>query len=298
MERLQGSKFVDAVQNTYGGLEGLHEVTGRPPLGRYLKQLWQRRHFIWWQSRSRVVTENDDSRLGAVWLILKPLLDAIFYWLIFGLLLRLDRGMSNYVAYVIIGVFMYQYTSTALASGTKTISSSKAMIRAFQFPRMSLPLADLVYDFLQRGPAILVMFAIIMAIPPHELPELAWLLFPVILLLQLVLNFGLMLIFARLSTFLPDISKVMPFATRILLYGSGVIFPIAERAANVPALLAVIEANPIYVLLSMYRSILIDGIPPGLHSWITLGAWALGLFVIGFFMFWQGEESYGRDQHK
>ncbi|WP_087005414.1 ABC transporter permease [Gulosibacter sp. 10] len=280
------------------GIDDLHEVTGRPPLGRYVKQLWQRRHFIWLQSRSRVMTDNDDSRLGSLWLIFKPLLDATFYWLIFGVLLGLDRGMDNFVAFIIIGVFMYQYTSTALSTGTKTISSSKAMIRAFQFPRMALPLADLVYDFLQRIPALLVMFVIIMGMPPHELPELAWLLFPVLLLLQTLLDFGLTLIFARLGTVLPDVSRTMPFLTRLLMYGSGVIFPIGNLAEKVPALLTVIELNPVYVLLESYRGILIDGTFPDPQQWITLSAWAVGLLIVGFFVFWQGEESYSRDQYK
>lgn len=298
LKSLQGSKFVEAAQESFGGIGSLHEVTGRPPLGRYIKQLWQRRHFIWMQSRARVMTENDDSQLGALWLILKPILDATFYWLIFGMLLKLDRGMSNYVAYIIIGVFMFQYTSSALSTGTKTITSSMAMIRAFQFPRMALPLADLVYDFLQRLPALAVMFAIIMAIPPHEFPELAWLLLPGVLLLHLIMNFGVMLVLGRLGTTLPDVNKAMPFLTRILMYGSGVIFPIGRLVDSAPALLSIIESNPVYIVLAMYRSILIDGVVPDPHDWIVLSLWAFGLCIIGFFVFWQGEETYSRDRQK
>ncbi|WFP17768.1 ABC transporter permease [Citricoccus muralis] len=290
--------FITAVRNNYGGFEKLHPVAGRPRLGIYLKQLWQRRHFIWLQSRSRVITGTDDSRLGSVWLVLRPILDAVFYWMIFGLLLRFDRGMSNYVAYVIIGVFMYQFTSYALTAGTRTITSSLALTRAFQFPRMALPVADLVYDTMQRMLAVAVMFMIIMIIPPHELPEWSWLLFPAVLALQLILSFGFMLILARLSTHLPDISRIMQFVTRFLMYGSGVIFPITRVTQNYPALEAIIELNPIYVFLVMYREILIDGVVPATEHWIMLSIWAGVTFIIGFFVFWLGEESYGRDQHK
>lgn len=290
--------FVAAVQKNYGGLEKLRPVAGRPRLDTYLKQLWQRRHFIWLQSRSRVITGTDDSRLGSTWLVLRPVLDAVFYWMIFGLLLRFDRGMSNYVAYVIIGVFMYQFTSSALTTGTRTITSSLSLTRAFQFPRMALPLADLVYDTMQRMLAVAVMFVIIMVIPPHELPEWSWLLFPAILALQLMLSFGLMLILARLSTLLPDISRIMQFVARFLMYGSGVIFPITRVTQNYPALEAIIEMNPIYVFLTMYREILIDGTVPAAEHWTMLSIWASVTFIVGFFVFWLGEESYGRDQHK
>lgn len=294
-ENLKGSDFVRTVAVKRGDLGHLRSVSGRPPLGRYIQQLVQRRHFIWWDSHSKVTTANAEDRLGSFWLVLRPLLDALFYWLIFGLLLNMSRGMSNYIAFVIIGVFMFQSTTSAMNAGTKVISSSKSMIRAFQFPRASLPLAVLVRDVLQRGPAILVMFAIIMVIPPHELPSTAWLLFPVIMLLQLCMDFGLLLLFSRLGVMLPDLAKAVPFATRLLMYGSGVIFPI-DRFLNHPTLMAIINLNPIYIVLDMYRLILIDGTVPPAQHWIVLSSWAFGLLVAGFLFFWQGEETYSRER--
>lgn len=294
-EALKDSKFVRNVVTKHGDLSHLRAVSGRPPFGQYLKQLWHRRHFIWWDSRGKVASSTVEDRLGSFWLILRPILDAMFYWLIFGLLLNMSRGMDNYIAFVIIGVFMFQNTSGAINSGTRVITSSKSMIRAFQFPRAALPLATLVRDYLQRVPAILVMFVIIMAIPPHELPTTTWLLFPVILVLQMVMDFGLLLLFSRLGVMLPDLAKAMAFVTRILMYGSGVIFPI-DRFISHPTIMSIINLNPIYVVLDMYRLILIDGTVPPTHHWIVLGSWAFGLLIVGFLFFWRGEETYSRER--
>lgn len=294
-ESLKESEFVQKLVAERGDLSHLRSVSGLPPLGRYLKQLWHRRHFIWWDSRGKVAASTTDDRLGSVWLILRPLLDVIFYWLIFGILLKMSRGMDNYIAFVIIGVFMFQNSSAAMNSGTRVIVSSKSMIRAFQFPRASLPLATLVRDYLQRVPAVLVMFVMIMAIPPHELPSMSWLLFPVVLLLQMVMDFGLLLLFSRLGVMLPDLAKAMAFFTRLLMYGSGVIFPI-DRFLNHPTLMEIINLNPIYVVLDMYRTILIDASNPSAHHWIVLSAWAFGLLIVGFLFFWRGEETYSRER--
>ncbi|MPZ03289.1 ABC transporter [Micrococcus luteus] len=292
------SAFRAAAVQAYGDASHLSPVTGRPAPRRYLVELWQRRHFIWWQSRGRLVTGNDDSRLGSVWLILRPMLDAIFYWLIFGLLLRFDHGMDNFVAFVIVGVFMFQMTSAALTSGTRTIASNLSLTRAFRFPRMALPLADLVYDVLQRLPAIAVMFILVIAIPPHETPEWSWLVFPGVLGLHVILNFGIMLLLARLSTLLPDVSRMVPFVSRLLMYGSGVIFPITRFTDNHPALHAIIQLNPLYVLITMYRQVIIEGVTPPASSWAMLAAYAVCLTIVGGVVFWLGEESYGRDQYR
>ncbi|PXA76151.1 ABC transporter permease [Auritidibacter sp. NML100628] len=293
----QTAEFVSAVKDSYPGVDKLTPIGGRPGIGKYIRQLWQRRHFIWRQSRGRVVTGNDDAKLGPLWLVLRPTLDAAFYWIIFGLLLQFDRGMDNFVAFVIIGVFMFQMTGSALGTGSKVIASSRSLIRAFKFPRMALPLGEALYDLLQRGPAFLMMFLIIMAIPPHELPEWSWLLFPIILLIHVVLNFGITLLVARLAVVFPDLSKVIPFLTRLLMYGSGVIFPITRFTTRYPTLEAIIELNPIYTVLLMYREILIDGTVPAVEHWLVLCGWAVVLFVAGFLVFWQGEESYGRERN-
>ena len=79
------------------------------------------------------------------------------------------------------------------------------------------------------------------------------------------------------------------------MYGSGVIFPI-ERFVDRPALMAIIEANPIFHMILMYREILMDGTIPSAEHWMILGAWAAGLMLFGFIFFWQGEETYGAEQ--
>ncbi|MFD2759375.1 ABC transporter permease, partial [Gulosibacter faecalis] len=213
--------------------------------------------------------------------------------MIFGLLLNMSRGLPNYVAFVIIGIFMFQYTSSAFGNGSSAIRSSRSLIRAFNFPRASILVSMLLRDILQRIPAMIVMFIMIMAIPPHALPKATWVLFPAIFVLQAFFNFGVYLIMARFGSTLPDLSQAMSFFSRILMYASGVIFPI-DRFINHPTISAIIEANPIYQLLLAYRSILIDGVIPPIEIWLFIGAWALATPLVGFVLFWFAEESYAR----
>nr|WP_282852962.1 ABC transporter permease [Gulosibacter sediminis] len=266
----------------------------RPPLGEYLRGIWDRRHFVWREARSQVATRNAHARLGNAWLVLRPILDASFYWLIFGVLLNMSRGITNYIAFVIIGIFMFQYTSSAFNTGAAAIRTSKSLIRAFIFPRASILLSMLLRDILQRVPMLCVMFIMIAVIPPHAPPNITWLLFPVVFVLQALFDFGIYCLMARFGASLPDLTQAMSFGTRILMYGSGVIFPI-DRFLNHPTISAIVEANPIYQLLRAYRTILIDGVVPGPEVWIQITAWAVGTGVIGFLVFWFAEENYGRE---
>lgn len=294
-ERLNRSAFAFDVEAAYGDLTHLTRVSVRPPLGEYIQQIWNRRHFVWREARSRVATSNTHERLGNAWLILRPILDASFYWLIFGVLLQMSRGMTNYVAFVIIGVFMFQYTSAAFTQGASAIRQSRSLIRAFNFPRASILVSMLLRDILQRVPAMAVMFVMIIVIPPHALPATAWLAFPLLFVLHSLFNFGVYLIMARFGNALPDLSQAMQFLSRILMYGSAVIFPI-DRFVNHPSILAIIEANPIYQILMSYRSILIEGLLPPAGTLVMISIWAIVTPILGFILFWFAEESYARER--
>ncbi|WP_404311768.1 ABC transporter permease [Agrococcus terreus] len=282
------------LQSRYGDLSHLRRVGSRPPLREYFTELWDRRHFIWAGARGEALTRYSNERLGALWYILRPMLDAAFYWVIFGLVLDIGGSVDNYVAFILIGVFMFQLSSRAITGGTGLIRGSKPMLRAFAFPRASLGASLVLRDLFVGMPAIGVMLVAIIAIPPHEWPTVTWSFFPIILVLQSILNGGLALSFGWLGSVLPDLAQAMSFVARLLMYGSAVLFPV-ERFIDHPTVLAIIQANPIYVVLDLYRAVLMEGSVPPLAEWLVLAGWAFGAAVVGFVVFWINEERYSRE---
>ena len=276
--------------------DDLSVVGIRPSLATYIAELWARRHFIWMDAQHRVLSQNSRNRLGSVWLLLRPLMDAAFYFLIFGLVLDVRReGIDNYGAYIIIGVLMFRATATSVTSSPNALVSGKAMIRAFSFPRAAIPISAVLRDGLQMVWAVGAMLLMIAVIPPHEYPRFTWLLIIPLLALQWCLNLGLTFILARVGFRFPDTTQLMSFVSRVLMYGSGVIFPIDQMLTH-PVAQAVIEANPIFQMLRMYRQVLMEGTLPAAESWMILGGWAGGLLLFGFLYFWHGEASYGDEQ--
>lgn len=282
------------LQSRYGNVSHLRRVGTRPPLREYFTELWDRRHFIWAGARGEALTRYANERLGILWYILRPLLDAAFYGVIFGLVLQVSRGMENYIAWVVIGIFMFQLSSRAIIGGTGLIRGSKAMIRAFAFPRASLAVSLTVRELMMSAPAIAIMLIGIMVVPPHETPGIAWSFFPIILLLQTVMNLGFTMFFGWLGAVLPDLAQAMSFISRFLMYASAVLFPI-DRFIDHPIIMAIIEANPLYMILNLYREVLIDGTVPSLSTWLAVTAWAVGALLVGFALFWVDEERYSRE---
>jgi teichoic acid transport system permease protein len=91
---------------------------------------------------------------------------------------------------------------------------------------------------------------------------------------------------------------------RVVMYASGVIFPLAAYVDKMAipetskaVVGGVLEYQPVAVYLYLVRSVLMqeEQFPPSGLMWALGGAWAVIFFVVGFIVFWRGEERYGRD---
>lgn len=275
------------------GSGALSPVGTRPAPPQYVRGIWKRRHFMWFDARSRVLTQNAQDQLGARWLIGRPLLDVAFYYILFGLVLKANRGIENYPGFVFTGILLFQFTSRILGQSAGLMKSNVSLMRAMKFPRAVLPISLILREIAGLGPVLITLIVALIAVPPHAPPEWSWLLMVPLLALQTLFNLGLALIIARTGAAIPDIKYLVSFLSRFLMYLSGVIFPVQQYIDN-PGIGSVIAANPLFVMLEMYREILLDGAVPPVDQWVEFGLWALILPLVGFVVFWRAEESYGK----
>ncbi|GGH65064.1 ABC transporter permease [Rothia aerolata] len=274
----------------------LYPVGVRTSLRKYLADTWERRWYIWKESRAKVETQNSAHRLGMWWMVIKPLADVIFYWVLFAVVLKASRGLPNYTAFIVIGVLMFRYFSQALNQGASSLTQGKAMMRAFAFPRIAIPIATLVRQTMNIVPVLMVMLLGIIFLPPHAWPHLNWLLFIPAFALAIIFNLGVILVVSRATFKLPDVQPALGVINRVLMYSSGVMFPI-DRFLNHPVVLHSIQANPYYIFLDLFREILIYGHTGTFYHWGSLMVWSVGLLLVGFIYFYRGEEEYGRERN-
>ncbi|MDT0317447.1 ABC transporter permease [Streptomyces millisiae] len=279
---------------------GLSVSGARPSLPRYVRQLWGRRHFIVAFSQAKLMAQYSQAKLGQLWQVFTPLLNAFVYFLIFGLVMGGRDNMKNdeYIPFLVTGIFVFTFTQASVISGVKSISGNLGLVRALHFPRASLPISFSLQQ-LQQLLYSMVVLAVVMIGFQHY-PRFSWVMIVPVLALQLVFNTGLAMIFARMGSNTPDLTQLMPFILRTWMYGSGVIFPLRYKIEGTDApswLIDVLEANPALVFIDLMRYSLMDGayadgIPQ--VTWVYAVAWAAVIGIGGFVYFWKAEEQYGR----
>jgi teichoic acid transport system permease protein len=231
---------------------GLKLSGARPSLARYVAMLWQRRHFIIGYATARNVSMYTDAKLGQIWQVLTPLLNAGVYYLIFGLLFEASRGVAHYPAFLVAGVFVFAFSERSIVTGSNVMRANLQLIRALYFPRASLPLAYVIVELQQMLVGMVVLVVIMLV--SGEYPSWYWLLLIPVVLLQSLFNTGAALIVARLGGSLADVSELIPFFLRISRYFCGVMYLII----TLPAALSlwekqVLSLNPFAVYISLVR---------------------------------------------
>jgi teichoic acid transport system permease protein len=277
---------------------GLAVSGARPSLPGYVRQLWGRRHFVLAFSQAKLTAQYSQAKLGQLWQVATPLLNAGVYYFIFGVILHASRGLSQdvYIPFLVTGVFVFTFTQSSVMSGVRAISGNLGLVRALHFPRASLPISFSLQQLQQLLFSMIVMFVV--AIGFGSYPSPAWLLIVPVLLLQFLFNTGLALIVARMGAKTPDLAQLMPFILRTWMYASGVMFSINKMMEGRSELaVRLLQVNPAAVYMDLMRYALIDGygasnLPP--HVWAIALFWAVAVFAGGFVYFWKAEERYGR----
>jgi teichoic acid transport system permease protein len=277
---------------------GLSVSGARPGLVEYVRQLWGRRHFILAFSQAKLTAQYSQAKLGQVWQVATPLLNALVYYFIFGVILKASRGMSHgtYIPFLVTGVFVFTFTQSSIMAGVRAISGNLGLVRALHFPRASLPVSFALQQLQQLLFSMIVLFAV--AVGFGSYPSLSWLLIVPILVLQFLFNTGLALIVARMGARTPDLAQLMPFILRTWMYTSGVMFSIHGMLVGRPEwFIRTLQVNPAAVYMDLMRFALIKdygahNLPP--HVWAIALFWAVVVFAGGFVYFWKAEERYGR----
>ena len=195
---------------------------------------------------------NASTSLGLLWWVLNPLIMAAVYFLVFGLILDGRRGEPQFIAWLLSGVFAFNYTATAMTSGANSILANRLLLVNIRFPRLVLPMSAII----ETGVGFLFSIAVYYLIvwPANGVSpgvSLVWL--PAAVALHTIFNLGLAAWAARLAIPFRDINNLLPHLTRLWLYLSPIIWPLAFLQDRGGAVENLAVLNPMYGLLSFYR---------------------------------------------
>lgn len=267
-----------------------HGVHGLPPLRPYIKRLWGRRRFLYYQARADLKARHFDTWFGQLWTVLNPMMLAFVYWLVVTVIRGSSRGVE-FLTFLLGGLFAFYYTRNSLGTGAKSVVSGGALITNTTMPRALLPVSAVFSAFLMYLPTVVVYAGFHLAVGFPVGPQMIALL--LILALMTVFNLGLAMLFSTMTVYFRDLGAFLPYVLRIWLYVSPVLYRFDEIPANMPDVITtILKVNPMYPMLEAWHQILSDGQWPDPMLLVWSAVWAIGGLIIGGWVFLAREREF------
>ena len=232
---------------------------------------------------------NATTALGLFWWVLNPLLMGGVYFVVFGLILDINRDL----AYLLSGIFVFYYTTTSITTGANSIIQNKTLLVNLQFPRLILPISAVIEaatGFLVSIPALYLIIGPIQGVWP---PMRIIVLFPIIFVIQTVFNLGLAALVARVTVPFRDITNVIPHLLRIWFYLSPILYTVGQFSSLPDWAVKLYNLNPLVPILSVYRSALL-GYQFESSDLVLSAIWAFGLATVAITVFVKYEGKMAR----
>jgi teichoic acid transport system permease protein len=263
----------------------------RPPVREYARDVWDRRHFIAALARADMKGETSNRLFGQLWSVLDPLLQASIYLFLITLIRggRGEMSASESAALIIFGIFMFNQVRVGVGEGGKEILKRKGYILTSTFPMAVFPLTAVYKGLLDLAPAMAIyaVLHVVLGMPIG----IGICVLPLLFVLQLVLCFGLGLLFATATVFVRDLSNAMNYILRILFFLTPVIYPVSTLESVSPVIAKLLWLNPFFPLFAAYQQILTGGVPSAAQVFITAG-WAAMFVVLGYRVFVSHERAF------
>lgn len=224
--------------------------------------------------------------LGALWVVLQPLLSAGALSVVFGRVAKLDAGGVPYFVLAFAGTVWWTAASQALTRVTGSLVSNAQLVGKVYFPRLVLPAGLLCSGLLDTAVASVFFLVILVAAGPGLSPAL--ILAPVWLILGVMLAAGIGLAAATLTVRYRDVQQIMPLVVQLMFFAS----PVAYRLDAVPRSLRWAYAlNPVSGLLEGFRWSTIGGdLPASYIAWSVTAS--IGCLIVGLLIFGRWERMF------
>jgi ABC-type polysaccharide/polyol phosphate export permease len=256
----------------------------RRPLVTEFQNLWTYRGLVRLLVNRELTVRYKRSALGVWWTLLNPLFTTAIMWVIFGQIFGGGRfgttGDEPYVLYLLAGVLMITFFGQALLATGAAITGSASILSKVYVPAEVFSFATSIAGAANFLISVIPLLAVQLIVGTGIPWTIVLAPIPILAMLALVTGLGMLVAAAAVRFY--DVVELTRLAVTLLTYATPVFYPVSIIPER---LLWLVQANPLYSYLEVFRSLTYRGvIPPGWQWAVMIGS-ALAALAFGVWVF-------------
>lgn len=171
-----------------------------------------------------------NSVLGYVWSLLKPLFIFAIMYIVFTYIIPLGKGIPHYPVYLLLGIVMWNFFVESTMIGSTSIVARGELIRKIRIPRYLIVISSSMSALINLGLSLIVV--LIFALFNGVIPSLSWLLIIPIILELFILAQGLSFLLSALFVKFRDITYIWEIFIQAGFYATPIIYSLKSLPAQ------------------------------------------------------------------
>ncbi len=237
-------------------------------------------------ARREVLERHHGAALGVAWNIINPLLSLAVFTFVFSAVLGVDwpaevnATAMPFALILFTGQTVFHTFAECTNRAPMLVSSRRNLVRKVVFPLEILSVAQVASTLFHLAVSV-VLIVIAGLVLTGTVSSTIWL-FPLTMVPLYALCLGMSWVLSALGVFLQDIRQMTGVAVTLLMFCSGVFYPVDR----VPALYRpLIENNPLFIIIDSARCTLLWSRQPDWPALLIVTALALVFAQLGYALF-------------
>ena len=223
--------------------------------------------------------------LGMLWSLLSPLLTLLVMSVVFTRIFGRDISeyyrADSYVLYLFCGNIIFSFFSDSTSRGMTALMANSRIFSKINLPKYLFLFSTNVSSLINFGLTLIVFF--VFCIFEGAVFSLAMFSLIIPILCLVVFNVGVGLILSALYVFFRDMQYLWGVFTTLLMYASAIFYLVTP--SNFGEWCWVFKCNPLFVYISYFREVVLNGAVPSLEINLLAVGYALVAFLIGALMY-------------
>ncbi len=166
-----------------------------------------------------------DSVLGYLWAVLRPLLMFTILYIVFAKLLRFGDGIPHYPVYLLTGTVLWNFFTECTGQGIQSIVQRGELLRKISFPKYIVVVSATTTALINL--AINLGVIIIFALFNEVTPSWSWLMLVPLILELYAFSLGISFLLGALNVKYRDITSIWDVLIQALFYAVPIIYPLS-----------------------------------------------------------------------
>ena len=244
----------------------------------FFKELYKYREFLKTSIQKEFRGKYKKSFLGVFWSFLNPLFQLLVYALVFPFIL--GNTIENYTVFLIIALMPWTFFNSTIVQSAACIVNNAGIVKKVYFPREILPISTATSNLINFLITQIIVF-VALFISGIGIGK-SIIVFPIVVIIQYLLQLGLSFIFSAITVYIRDVEYIINIFLMLMFY----LCPIVYQPSMIPDnLLVFFKLNPMFHIISFYRTILYDKQIPNIGNVCQLFLVCLVVLFIGYMVF-------------